>query len=131
MDPAFFISGDSMGGEYEKPPREALPKICEMILTGIETDFGEIAPFEMLVAIERYKKWHTDITASQSDVEQILFDRHCSFDADIWLKVQRTHNWKKFHLKLESLSKKYLALAIDEVVQSELQDMAPPTDPLL
>lgn len=120
-----------MDQEFDKPPLEALPKICEMILAGLETDFGKTAPFEMLIAIERYMNWHTDITSSQIDAEQMLFDRHCSFDSDIWLKVQRTKNWQKFHLKLESLSKRYLALAIDEVVQSELQDMGPPPDPLL
>lgn len=120
-----------MDEEYEKPPIEALPKICQMILSGLENDFGELAPFEMLIAIDRYMNWHSDITASQIDVEQILFDRHHAFDSNIWAKVQRTHNWQKFHLKLENLSKRYLALAIDEVVQGELLDMAPPTDPLL
>lgn len=120
-----------MDDDFDKPPLEALPKICEMILTGLETDFGEIAPFEMFLAIDRYMGWHGTIAANQTDAEQMLFDRHASFDADIWVKVQQTRNWEKFIFKLDSLSKRYLALAIDEVVQSELQGMAPPTDPLL
>lgn len=108
-----------------------LPTICGLVLDGLERDFGEVAPFQMLLAIERHKGWALEIIGAEDEAQDVMFERHCSFDSDIWLKTMETKSWQKLRAKIDDVSRKYLALAIDEVVQSELQDTAPPTDPLL
>lgn len=109
---------------------QSVAQICSLILCGLERDFGDSAPFEMLLAVERHMGWQTEIVVARSDTENALIDRHGSFDSYIWEKVLGTKTWGKFRLKVESLSRRYLDLAIDEVVQRELQDTHPPSDPL-
>lgn len=96
-------------------------RLCENLLENMVNDLGSIIVYDMLVAIDRTQKWHTDITGSQAEVEQILLERHGAFDADIWHKVQTTKAWRDFHEKIYSLSKRFLNQAVDEVVHRELQ----------
>lgn len=110
---------------------QSLSTICSLVIEGLERDFGEIVPFEMLLAIERHMGWQTEIVVMRTDTENALIDRHGSFDSHIMEKVLATKTWEKFRMKVENLSRRYLDLAIDEVVQRELQDTHPPSDPLL
>ncbi len=122
---------ESQDFEHDNRRLPDIPTICSLILDGLENDFGEIMPFQMLLAIERKMGWALEIIGARHEAEEALFERHHSFDSDIWLKVVETKNWQKLRAKIDDVSRKYLALAIDEVVQLELQDMAPPNDPLL
>lgn len=122
---------ESQDFEHDNRRLPDIPTICSLVLDGLENDFGEIMPFQMLLAIERKMGWALEIIGAQHEAEEALFERHHSFDSDIWLKVVETKNWQKLRAKIDDVSRKYLALAIDEVVQLELQDMAPPNDPLL
>lgn len=131
-----FFVGRIMDNEFSdfetfKKNIPDIPTICGLVLEGLENDFGDIIPVQMLLAIERKMGWALEIIGAQNEAEDILLDKHNSFDSDIWIKVTETKSWKKLRSKIDDVSRKYLALAIDEVVQSELQDMAPPNDPLL
>lgn len=120
---------DSEGNRVGGPQNVA--DICSLVLYGLERDFGDHVPFEMLLAVERHMGWQTEIVGMRTDAENVLIEKHGSFDAYIWEKVLDSRSWGKFRIKVESLSRRYLDLAIDEVVQSELQDTHPPSDPLL
>ena len=98
--------------------------ICNSVVEGMKRDFGPLIIVELLNAIDRNMGIHTDISGSQMEVESMLFERHGSFDSDIWLKVQNTKAWRDYHEKLYSLSIRYLNQAIDEVVQQEVQGTA-------
>lgn len=124
-DEVFDFEGNRVGGP------QSIAHICSLVLAGLERDFGELVAFEMLLAIERHGGWQTEIVGMRTDAENVLINKHGSFDAYIWEKVLDTRSWEKFRLKVESLSRRYLDLAIDEVVQRELQGTQPPSDPLL
>ena len=95
---------------------------CNQVVRQMEDFFGEDAIVDLLYAIDRNMQWSTEIIAQRAEVEDILLNRHGAFDHDIWNKVQETKAWSKMLRQIYKLSKKYLAEAVDEVVQTELQD---------
>jgi len=117
--------------EHRLAGPQSLATICSLLLDGLERDFGDVVPYEMLLAVELHMSWQTEIVVMRADTENALIERHGSFDSHIWEKVLGTKTWEKFRMKVENLSRRYLDLAIDEVVQRELQDTHPPSDPLL
>ena len=100
----------------------SIASICNNVVDDLVYDLGEVAVYDLLFAIERRQGWYTEIIATVEDVDQLMFDRHCSFDKDIWAKAQKTKAWTDMTKKMFELSNRYLTRAIDEVVQRELLD---------
>ena len=125
------MEDDSYSTEDSKTNLPELPVICGLVLDGLHKDFGDSVPIQMLLAIERKMGWGLEIIGAQDEAEDILLEKHHAFDSDIWVKVTETKAWQKLRAKVFDVSRKYLVLAIDEVVQEELQGTNLPTDPLL
>lgn len=83
-------------------------------------DFGGQGLIDLLFAIDRNMSWETEILADRPEIENILMERHGSFDGEIWDKVQETQSWVKMHEHIYRLSRRYLEAAVDEVVRQEL-----------
>lgn len=95
---------------------------CNQIVRQMQEFFGEEAVVDLLFAIDRNMQWSTEIIAQRAEIDDLLLERHGAFDHDIWNKVQETKAWSKMLRQMYKLSKRYLAEAVDEVVQAELQD---------
>jgi hypothetical protein len=95
---------------------------CNFIVNKLQDDFGEEAVLDLLFAIDRNMGWASEILANRYDVDNILLDRYGAFDQHIWYKVQDTKAWAKMHRQVYKMTRRYLAAAVDEVVQAELLD---------
>lgn len=95
---------------------------CNFIVHKLQDDFGEEAVLDLMFAIDRNMGWASEIVANRSEVDNILFDRYGAFDQHIWYKVQDTKAWAKMHRQVYKMTRRYLAAAVDEVVQGELLD---------
>lgn len=96
--------------------------VCKAVVQNLYRDFGPIVVVDILTAIDQVAGIHTEISASQAEVETILLEKHGAFDQEIWAKVQKSRAWQEFHMKIYDLSIRYLNSAVDEVVQQELRD---------
>lgn len=130
-DPDDAWLGDDIADEWEddRPFLPALDRnvifgvaFCNQLVRQMEEFFGEESVLDLLFAIDRNMDWSTEIIAQRSEIEDLLLQRHGAFDHDIWNKVQETKAWSKMLRQIYKLSKRYLAEAVDEVVQAELQD---------
>ena len=130
-DPDDSWIADEIGMEWEDD-RSFLPAFdrniifgvafCNQIVRQMQEFFGEEAVVDLLFAIDRNMQWSTEIIAQRAEIDDLLLERHGAFDHDIWNKVQETKAWSKMLRQMYKLSKRYLAEAVDEVVQAELQD---------
>ena len=95
---------------------------CNYIVNKLMDDFGEEAILDLLFAIDRNMGWSSEIMANRYEVDNILLSKYGAFDQHIWYKVQDTKAWAKMHRQVYKMSRRYLAAAVDEVVQEELLD---------
>jgi hypothetical protein len=95
---------------------------CNYIVNKLMDDFGEEAILDLLFAIDRNMGWSSEILANRYEVDNILLSKYGAFDQHIWYKVQDTKAWAKMHRQVYKMSRRYLAAAVDEVVQEELLD---------
>lgn len=95
---------------------------CNFIVTKFANDFGNDALVDLMFAIDRNMGWSSEIIASRNEIDDIMFQKHGAFDHHLWFKVQDTKAWAKMHRQLYKMTRRYLAAAVDEVVQRELQD---------
>lgn len=119
-----FTIDDFDDGRLPAIDREVMFGIafCNFIVNKLKDDFGDEAVLDLLFAIDRNMGWASEILAHRSDIDNILLDRYGAFDQHIWYKVQDTKAWAKMHRQVYKMTKRYLAAAVDEVVQAELLD---------
>lgn len=95
---------------------------CNFIVAKLVADFGNEALIDLMFAIDRNMSWSSEILANRNEIDDLLFTRYGAFDQHIWFKIQDTKAWDKMHRQVFKMTKRYLAAAVDEVVQRELQD---------
>lgn len=93
---------------------------CNSIVHRMVEMFGEESIVDLVCAADRAMGWSSEIVANRSEVDNLLFDKYGAFDDNLWTKVQQTKSWDKMHRQLYKMTRKYLASAVDEVVQSEV-----------
>jgi hypothetical protein len=100
---------------------EQIRIVCKSIVEGVERDMGPNAIFELLSAIDRHHQWHTEIVCSRPEAEKVLLEEHGAFDSEIWAKVKSTGAWETWRQRNAKMRLLYLHMAVNEVVQSDLQ----------
>jgi len=95
---------------------------CNFIVKKLMDDFGDEAVMDLLFAIDRNMGWSSEILANRHEVDDLLLDKYGAFDQHIWFKIQDTKAWAKMHRQVYKMTRRYLAAAVDEVVQEELLD---------
>jgi hypothetical protein len=107
-----------MPGYFSDDQVQIMNEIFDGFFEDLETEDSDIAVAAVIDYLLRRKYWYAVNFWSKYEAEDLLFDRHGFFDADIWSKVRRTDARRTFQRKAKKLAKKYLKKAVDEVVSA-------------
>ncbi len=105
-----------MPGYFSDDQVQIMNEIFDGFFEDLEIEDSDIAVAAVIDYLLRRKHWYAVSFWSKHQAEDLLFDRHSLFDADIWPKVRRTDARRKFQRKAKKLAKRYLKKAVDEVV---------------
>lgn len=80
---------------------------------------SEVLASEIISYLCRRHKWNVELLWDKKDSEDMLFRRYNTYDPNIWAKVMETDALKDMHRAVYKLTQKYLAAALEEVIQPE------------
>jgi hypothetical protein len=105
-----------MPGYFTDDQVQIMNEIFDDFFEDLETEDSDIAVAAVIDYLLRRKYWYAVNFWSRYEAEDLLFNRHSLFDANIWSKVRRSDARRTFQRKAKKLAKKYLKKAVDEVV---------------
>lgn len=99
---------------------ESLAVSLHNFVADLLDEFGEVGVFDLQMAIDRCMGWATEVIGSRGEVDRLLLESVCSFDDGLWEKVRLTDSWCRLERRVYDISRRYLALAVEEVVRDGL-----------
>lgn len=98
-----------------------MASVAKQYLDELYSEIGspDEAATTIISYIQRRHGWDVELLAEKREVEEMLFKRFSRYDEDIWEKIMNTDAISDLHHEVYKLSQKYIAFAIDEVLNEE------------
>ena len=99
--------------------------LVETIVGRVTHEFGEEGLCDLMLKIDESANWISDIVLDGPDLDEMMFKRHGSFDADLVTKARATEGLIELNRKIWRLRKKYSRIMVDEIFTNENETPAP------
>ena len=104
--------------------------LVETIVGRVMAEFGEEGLCDLMLKIDESANWISDIVLDGPDLDEMMFKRHGTFDADLVNKARATEGLIELNRKIWRLRKKYARIIVDEIFTNENETPAPqPAEP--
>lgn len=121
MGVAFEVEGACFGGGVGVMFGDGGSLVVSLreFVVNLVDEFGVVAVYDLLLAVDAEMGWVTEVVGSREEVERLLLDSYGCFDDDLWLKVRGSEAWARLERRLFDVSRRHLVLAVEEVVRAE------------
>lgn len=104
--------------------------LVETIVGRVVHEFGEEGLCDLMLKIDERANWISDIVLDGPDLDEMLFKRHATFDAELVTKARATEGLIELNRKIWRLRKKYARIIVDEIFTNENSETTPqPAEP--
>lgn len=111
---AEFISQFMSAGSSDQIYRK---HYCDVMASKIYNQFGLDGMAEMMMSMDRKAEWISDIILESADLENIMFKKYGTWDANVIKKTRGTKAMQELNEKLWRLRRKYAKLIVEELME--------------